>query len=174
MRRDAERRPDVVLVVELAELELRVRDAVVRIEIRAVDRPAAVRHPVAALEIDGVEQRAASAPDAERAAEEAQARLVEVVVRHADVLAAVEILRRLLEVEAAAFEQAYAVPELHQPPRQRDAGDAGADDADVALGRVAASPCSRRSISMAVGSECASVDAPPASLPGPSDPATSN
>ena len=112
MRRDAERRPDVVLVVELAQLELRVRDPVIGIEIRAVDRPPAVRHPVAALEIDGIEQRAATAPDAQRAAEEAQARLVEVVVGHADVRAAIQILRRLLEVEAAAFEHAYAVPEL--------------------------------------------------------------
>ncbi len=122
-----------MLVVELAQLELGVRDAVVRIEIRATDRPSAVRHPVAALEIDGIEQGAATAPDAQRAAEEAQARLVEVVVGHADVRAAVQVLRRLLEVEAAAFEQADAVPELHQPSRQRDAGDAGADDADVAF-----------------------------------------
>ena len=69
---DTQRRPDVVLVVELAQLELRMRDAVVWIEVRAANRPSAVRHPVATLEIDGIEQRAAAAPDAHRASEETQ------------------------------------------------------------------------------------------------------
>ena len=93
-----------------------------------------MRNPFAPFEVDRVEHSATSSPDADRAAEEAQARLVEVVVRHADVRAAIKILRPLLEVEAAAFEQADAASQLQQPSRQREAGDTGADDADVALG----------------------------------------
>jgi hypothetical protein len=143
IRGKSECRPDVVLVVEIAKVELRMRGAIVRIEIRAADRPAASRDPFAAFEVDRIEQSAASAPDAERAAEEPQPRLVEVVVRHPDVVASIQVLRRLLEVEAAAFEQADVAAERKEPPRQRDAGNARADDADVVLGNGGVALCSQ-------------------------------
>src|SRR4030095_1978411 len=126
--------PDIVLVVEVAKLELPVRDAIVRLEILAPDGPAAARHPGPALGVDRVEQRAAPTPDADRAAEKTQPRLIEVVVRHPDVVPLVQVLRRLLEIEATALRQTGAALQFPQASREHDAGNAGADDADVVLG----------------------------------------
>ena len=60
-RRDPQRRPYSVLVVEVAELEFRVGKTVVGVEIGARDRPAAVRHPVPLLKVNRVERGVADA-----------------------------------------------------------------------------------------------------------------
>ena len=120
----------VVVRPELAEL---VGARVVRIEARAADRPAAVRHPGADLEVERVERPAAALPVVGRAAEEAQPADVEVVVGAADVGALVERLGRAVELEAAALEQQHPMAGVDEAERDRDPGRARADHAQVAL-----------------------------------------
>ena len=73
------------------------------------NRPAAVGYPVPALEIDRVIFRAPAAPDGGRAAEKPQPAVLERMIRLSDYLSAIEIRRRFVVVDAAAFDQYHAV-----------------------------------------------------------------
>ena len=129
---DSQLVPDILFVIELSQLELVMRLAVIRVELGPLDRPAAVRDPVALLEIDWVEHSAAAAPDRHRTAEKSQPAIIELIIRHADVGALVERLRLRLEIEPAAFQQCDLVATFGQPFRQGNPRCARSDDADVA------------------------------------------
>ncbi len=103
----------------------------VRPQLVRADWPAAVRHPVAPLEIDRIIFGAAAAPDRGGSAEEAQPAMLERMIFLADNLAAVEVGGRLVMVEAAAFDQNHALLERQQPARGRLAGGAGPDNRDI-------------------------------------------
>ncbi len=129
--------PQRFVVAHLAELELIVHGRVVGRQLRIGDGPAAVRHPRPVPEIDVVEQRASAAPDIGGAPQKAQAGIDQIVVGHAFAATGVEVLSGLLEIQAAALQQADGMTELGQTPGQRNAGRAGAGNADVSLESLA-------------------------------------
>ena len=140
-RRQAEPPPGRLVGGVGIEPELALGRGVIGRQRVGPERPAAVRNPVPAREVDGVEPGAAAAPDRRGAAEEAQPRIDERVIVEAADIAAGEILYLGLEIGAAALQQQDLAPLPAQRPGQRDAGRAGADDADVGpeVGGVGAS-----------------------------------
>ena len=127
--------PGVGVVVVRPEPAHRLGATVVRLQRRAIERPAAVRHPVAPLEIARLERRAAARPAVRRPAEDVLPRLVQREVRQPRALAPRQRLRRAVRLQAAAFHQTHAKRLIDQLERQRDPRGAGADDAHVGVDR---------------------------------------
>ena len=100
-------------------------------DVPGTDRPAAVLHPFAPLEVDGVEFGASSAPNRRGPAEEPKAAMFQRMIRLADNFASVEVGRRRLMIEPAAFEQDHAATPGKQAARGGLAGRARSDDCNV-------------------------------------------
>src|SRR6185437_16207367 len=86
------------------ELDDATGASIVRRELGTGDRPAAVGHPVANLEVDRVEGRAEAGPMPGRAAEVMQPRRLKREIGQSDDLAAIEILHAGVVIEATALE----------------------------------------------------------------------
>src|SRR5436189_1932542 len=95
------------IVLVRPEVEHLLRAGIKRIEIGAGDRPAAVRHPVALLEIDRLVGGAPAGPVSGAAAKVVERRGLEWIVRLADYLTAIELLHLRIEVESTALEQQH-------------------------------------------------------------------
>src|SRR5690242_12911298 len=104
---------------------------VIRHQIRAPDRPAAVRYPVPRLEVVRIERSAEPSPAVRAAAKVAGSRLIEVFVMQPDIVALVERLRRAVAPELAGFEQDHTERLTVEFPRQADSGRTCTNDADV-------------------------------------------
>jgi hypothetical protein len=132
----AEGVPDA-LVVDLAlDPKERLGAPVEGLELVSVERPAAVRDPVAGFEDARLGGQALARPERGRAAQDALAPLGERVCLHAGGLALVERLLGAVGPQPAALEQDDADPTLpagEELPRQRDSGRARAHDAHVGL-----------------------------------------
>ena len=127
--------PDLALPVSgieilRAELQQLMRARVVRRQFVEAERPAAVRDPVALLEVPRIERAAPAAPAIAAAAEIAAARAVRERIGKSGVLAAIEIAGFVVRPEATAFEHAGVDPRPRHFERKRNAGDTSADDAD--------------------------------------------
>jgi hypothetical protein len=111
---------------------------VVRQEVRGPYRPTAARHPVALREVLLVERAAPPTPALRAAPERAHAASVEREVVTSDIAPAIERLGRAPRLERAALEKhdAEGVParaRVLERARDRDAGRACTDDADITL-----------------------------------------
>ena len=102
-----------------------------RLDRRAGDRPAGVRHVGLGQEIIRLEDAAPASPMVGAAAEKAQPRNIEIEVGIADHLALVEILRFIAVVIAAGLEDDRRDASFAEHMGDRDAGRAGPDDADA-------------------------------------------
>ena len=107
--------------------------AVEWVEVRPIERPAASRHPVTSLEIDGVERAAPPGPNRSGSAVATLARFSEIEVRRAGALSHKKRLSSAIGPEATAFEETYAKRAVEKFPRQRDTGGTGAYDTHVGL-----------------------------------------
>ncbi len=107
------------------------RALIVRGQFPLGDGPAAPFHPGALLEVDGIELQDLATPSRGGAADGAKAAIVDAMVAKAGDLAAIGVLRGLLDVFAAAFQHHHAPAMAGQFHGKQDAGRAGADDAYV-------------------------------------------
>ncbi len=113
-----------------AELQQFMGTRVVRRQFVETERPAAVRDPVALVEVPRIERAAPAAPAVAAAAEVAAARAVRERIGKPDVFAAIEVAGFVIRPEAPAFEHAGVDPGPRHLQRKRNAGHTSADDAD--------------------------------------------
>jgi len=116
---------------QLRQVQLSTRLVVPEIELLARNRPAAVRHPVAALKIDLVEQCNPPAPNGGGATEHPKARIAQRVVVETDAVALGQALRPRLMVDPATFQQDHGFVARQKPASNGDTGNPGAYDAQV-------------------------------------------
>src|SRR5581483_10381807 len=142
--RSTGRLPVRAVIGERTELAQPLRPHIVGAQLLKAERPAAVRHALAPLEVDRGERHEASAwaaeadpfgPAVRRAADAALAHLLQRLRPVPGDLATVQRLHSGLRGEAAAFEQADALTAALQLARQGDSRRTGAHNADVGLDR---------------------------------------
>ena len=105
---------------------------VIRQQRLPAERPAAVRDPVALLEVDRVQRPAKAAPMIGAAAEKAQP-MGDHRVRNTHTLAVVKRLRPGFRLQAARLDQAHPGRGTVESTRQADTGGTAADDRDIGL-----------------------------------------
>src|ERR1700733_2273261 len=115
-RRDA---PIGKFITVRTQFEDRLRAPIPRLEIGQREWPAGIRDSLTRFEIKRSWQIAPnSAPVVGGAAEVTKPRSREQVIRSSDIAAGVQILRVLLRLGAAAFQQDHAEPGVGELPRQ--------------------------------------------------------
>ena len=105
---------------------------VIRQQRLPAERPAAVRDPVALLEVDRVQRPAKTAPMVGAAAEKAQP-MGDHRVRNAGTLTVVQRLGRRLRLHAAGLDQAHPGRAVVEQACKADTGRTGTDDRDIGL-----------------------------------------
>src|SRR4051812_3008530 len=103
--------------------------SVKRIEILTTNWPAAVRDPVALLEIDVIERRAEAGPVIGGATEVVERRGLQWEIRLSNNLAAIQILHLLLDLEPPALEEQTLQRSVGEFAGDGDARRSGANDA---------------------------------------------
>ncbi len=132
-RRHIEEGPSRVVIHIRTQRAHGLGAGVERIEILSRDWPTAVRYPRSALEGQVVERAAPAVPVIGGAAKVAQTGDVEIGVGVADDMPLVELLDIGLEFETAAFEQCRVHARASELARDRDAGGASADNAQIGV-----------------------------------------
>jgi len=113
------------------------RPRVVGLKVLAAERPAAVRHPVPLLHVQGIHRHAEAGPRLGGAAEQAQPRGHQVAAvlgqEGAPGAALVEVGDFRLQIETATLQEDDVQAAVPQFAGHGDAGRAGPDDAEVRL-----------------------------------------
>ena len=125
---------DMVIVIG-AQTDDLLGFGVPRIEARAVDRPAAARHPGSGLQVDRIERRTLARPMIGAATEIAKAGEIEVEIVVTDIVALIERLAVILIIETTALEKNDPKLRADQLPCHGDACRPGTGNADISLDR---------------------------------------
>ena len=122
--------PESRIEVQRAQLQDLVRAFVIRHQLLEPEWPAAMRHPIASLEIPGIERPAPAAPAIAAATEETCAATICEFIGHASGLAAIQVAGRIIRLEAAAFKHTGIDAMGVELAREGKAGNAATDNAD--------------------------------------------
>ncbi len=119
------------VVVKIAQLTQFLGARIVRLQVRAGNRPTAIRYPRSRFEVDRLQRAAPASPVHRGAPQAAQPGGFQRHVVQANLLAAGEVLGAGFRIEPAAFQYDDFLVRIAECERQRDACCTGADDAQV-------------------------------------------